>query len=461
MALITNVGLGSGLDISSLVKQLVDAERAGPSQSLNRRGARTKAQISAIGQVTSSLSALRGAVDKLRAGTPFEARKIESANTERLTATLRPGQTPALGSYQIEVESLATAQKLQSNPTAVTEASTALGTGTLAFSVGSSSFEVVVSEANNDIYALAASINQAAAGKLQAAVVRGDDGFSLSLTSGRLGSDGEITITQSAGGSSLAAFTFDAEAPAPGAMSEAVAAGDAVFFVDGVRRTASSNVVSDAINGLELTLRKAEAGQTFTLTVSEDRSGAQKAVQDFVNAYNTALGTLRQVSAYNPDNNTAQALNGDAFVRSASNQLRNFIGDAFRAAAAEGVNLGIDTTVDGSLEFNAATFNASLAANPNALKALYSGEQAVVTGGLRGYLDSVIGADGVLSQRSTALQRALDGVTRDREVLDRRMLAVEERYRRQFIALDGLIAQLNSTSQYLAQQLSGLANSQR
>src|SRR5690606_23693194 len=186
MALITNVGLGSGLDISSLVKQLVDAERAAPSASLNRREARTKAQISAVGQVNSALSSLKAAADKLQAGTAFEARKVSSGDSERLGATIRSGLTPALGSYQIEIESLASAQKLQSDPTLVTEADTELGTGTLSFSVDGESFDVVVDADNNDIYKLASAINEAADGKVQAAVIRGDDGYSLSLTSGRL-----------------------------------------------------------------------------------------------------------------------------------------------------------------------------------------------------------------------------------------------------------------------------------
>ena len=456
MALVSTVGLGSGLDISSLVKQLVDAERAAPSASLNRREARTKAQISAVGQVNSAFSSLKAAADKLQAGNAFEARKVSSGDSERLGATIRSGLTPALGSYQIEIESLASAQKLQSDPTLVTEADTELGTGTLSFSVDGESFDVVVDADNNDIYKLAAAINEAADGTVQAAVIRGDDGYSLSLTSGRLGSAGEIRISQTEGGSSLEAFTFDPDAPAPGTLSEETAASDAVFFIDGVRRTSSSNVISDAIDGLELTLRQAEVGETFSLTVSEDRSGAQKAVQDFVNAYNTALGVLRQVSAYDPDNNTAQALNGDAFVRSATNQLRNFIGDAFRAAAAEGVDLGIDTTVDGSLEFNAATFNASLAARPDAMKALFSGTDAVLTAGLARYLEGVIGEEGSLVLRSEGLDNQLKRVSRDREALDRRMLTVEERYRKQFIALDGLLGKLNNTSQYLSQQLAGL-----
>ena len=64
MALVSTVGLGSGLDITSLVRQLVDAERAAPSAALNRREARTKSEISALGQVSSAFSQLQTALNR-------------------------------------------------------------------------------------------------------------------------------------------------------------------------------------------------------------------------------------------------------------------------------------------------------------------------------------------------------------------------------------------------------------
>lgn len=459
MGLISNVGLGSGLDISSLVKQLVDSERAGPSASLNRREARTKAQISAVGQVKSAFGQLQAAVNKLRDGSSFDARKVSSSDTERMTVSIKAGSTPALGNYTIEVESLASAQKLKSDPTAVSSATEALPTGTLSFTIDGNSFDVEIG-ADTDIYKAAQAINEAAGGKLQASVIRGDTGFSLNLTSGLTGSAGQITIAQTAGGSTLQAFTFDANAALPGSMTETAPASDAVLYVDGVKRTASSNSLSDVVNGIELTLKKAELGHTFSLSVSEDISGARAAVEGFVNAYNNALKVLGQVSAYDENANTAQALNGDAFVRNATAQLRGFLSDTFRAAASEGVKLGIDTQTDGSLTFKTVDFLQGIEANPSAYRQLFSGESAVLTTGLSNYLESILGNNGTLIQRSASLDRALKNVTADRSALDRRMLSVEERYRKQFVALDGLMAKLNNTSQYLAQQLAGLSSSQ-
>lgn len=459
MGVVSNVGLGSGLDITSLVTQLVDAERGPAQAALNRREAKTKAQISAVGQVKSAFAQLQTAMAKLKTGAAFEGRSVTSADTDKFSARITAGQKPAISSYQVEIESLAQSQKLSSAPTAAAEASTELGTGTLKFTVGDATFDVVVTDDNNHIYGLASAINAAGASKgVQASVVRGDAGYSLSLSATRSGEDGAIEVAQTAGGTSLTAFTFDADTPITGGMTEATEAKDAVFFVDGIRRTSSSNVVTDAINGVELTLKEAETGVSTRLTVGEDSSGASAAVQGFVTAYNGVLSTLAAVSAYDPNAKTAQALNGDAFVRAAGAQLRGFIGGAIAAAASSGVNLGFDTEVDGKLKFEAAEFSNALAANPIAIKSLFSGEDAVLTRDLNVYVNGLLDADdGQLTQRSSSLDSTLKLVTSDRDKLERRLVGIEERYRKQFIALDSLLGKLNSTSQYLGQQLAGLS----
>ncbi len=74
---------------------------------------------------------------------------------------------------------------------------------------------------------------------------------------------------------------------------------------------------------------------------------------------------------------------------------------------------------------------------------------------LGGYLDS----DGVLSTREDGLNKSLEQIQEEREQLERRMAATEERLVAQFSALDTLLAQFQNTSTYLAQQLKNLPGS--
>ena len=74
---------------------------------------------------------------------------------------------------------------------------------------------------------------------------------------------------------------------------------------------------------------------------------------------------------------------------------------------------------------------------------------------LGGYLDS----DGVLSTREDGLNKSLEQIQEEREQLERRMAATEERLIAQFSALDTLLAQFQNTSTYLSQQLNNLPGS--
>ncbi len=74
---------------------------------------------------------------------------------------------------------------------------------------------------------------------------------------------------------------------------------------------------------------------------------------------------------------------------------------------------------------------------------------------LGGYLDS----DGVLSTREDGLNESLEKIQEEREQLERRMAATEERLIAQYSALDTLLAQFQNTSTYLTQQLNNLPGS--
>ena len=80
-------GIGSGLDVAGLVNQLVAAERDPVVKRLDSRQSTINGQISAWGQVTSSLSALQTALADLKSSTAFQQRSTTSSDTAVATAT--------------------------------------------------------------------------------------------------------------------------------------------------------------------------------------------------------------------------------------------------------------------------------------------------------------------------------------------------------------------------------------
>lgn len=435
-------GLGSGLDINSLVQQLVAAERAPTERQINVAGTAANAKLSAVGTISSSLGNLQTALEALSRSADTPAYTATAATGAGFTATA--GSTASPGSYSVEVVSLAQRQKLAS---AGFSADATFGAGSLSITYGSDSIEVAVA-AGSTLAQVAATVNQTAGDKgVTAAVVTADDGQHLVFNAVDAGTAGALAISASSG---LEAFATGA-----GGMDAVVAATDAVVRVDGFERTASSNSIGDLIPGVTLNLTQATAGSTYTLTVAEDGSGLKTNLQAFVAAYNAANAVLRSASAYNAETRTASALTGDAMVRGLQQQLRSTIG----ANAGEFRTLGISIAVDGTLNLDAARFDAARAADP-ALAAGVFGEEGSLSGRLASLLDSQLDSDtGTLSLRSDSLNDQIDGLSGQLDALDRRMAAVEARYLAQFTAMDSLVAQMQSTSSFLGQQLASLQTS--
>ncbi|ABM19665.1 flagellar filament capping protein FliD [Marinobacter nauticus] len=79
------------------------------------------------------------------------------------------------------------------------------------------------------------------------------------------------------------------------------------------------------------------------------------------------------------------------------------------------------------------------------------GEQAV------NLVTDIVGADGILDAKTDSLSRDLERIQEERIRLEDRIASYRERLVSQFTAADSLISQLNSTGDYLTQQLAALA----
>ena len=124
MGSIVSSGIGSGLDVSSLVQQLVQAEGGPKTLRLNAEEAKVQAKLSALGTLRSALASFRDTVATLKDAAKFQGRQVSLWTPDFIAATASSAAVP--GSYAIEVEQLAAAQKLQS--TGVAAATTVIAT---------------------------------------------------------------------------------------------------------------------------------------------------------------------------------------------------------------------------------------------------------------------------------------------------------------------------------------------
>ncbi|MFI9653574.1 flagellar filament capping protein FliD [Guyparkeria sp. GHLCS8-2] len=456
---ITSTGIGSGIDVGGIVSQLVAAEGRPAQNRLDRREAEAQATISALGSLKSVLNEFKASLAGLTDLDAFQARKATSGDSSVFTATA--DQTASAGSYQIEVERLAQGQKLRSGDFA--DADTAVGTGTLTIGTGGNSFDIAVDAGNNTLAGIRDAINASPDNTgVTATTVNVDDGAGgtvsrLILTSDETGKANEITVsTVDDDGNNIDAAGLSQLAS--GNLTQLQAAEDSLIRIDGQAVTRSSNTIDDAIDGVTLSLKNAEVGSTNTLDVALNTGAVKAKVNAFVKSYNELINTTNQLQAYDSETGRAGPLQGDSTLRTVMNQLRREVGGSVEGVAGAFQSLGaigVETQRDGTLAVDDGKLNDAIDADFASIGEMFASENGVANK-LDDLLDGYVGFNGILSSRTDSLNNRIDGINDDRESLSRRLQSLESRLLDQFNAMDAAVGQLQSTGNYLSQQLNNL-----
>jgi flagellar hook-associated protein 2 len=447
-------GIGSGIDIDGLVRQLLAAEGQPATARLNQREAKLQGRLSAFGQFRSALEQLRTALGGLGDPAKFMVRTATAGNEDLLSATATADAAP--GVHDIEVVRLATAHKLASAPVAT--AATAIGSGTLTLAVGGASFSVDIGADATSLSDIRNAINGAADNTgVTATLVTANDGVRLVLTGTATGAVNTITVTEAGGDGGLAAIAYDPGQGAAG-LAELQAAGDSQVIIDGFVHDGAGNQVSDAVTGLTLRLLSAAPGSPTTLTVGDDGAASAKLVTDFVTAYNAVIKTTKDLTNYNATTKSAAALLGDPTLRGFASALRNAVASPATGGGAITAlfQIGVTTEVDGTLEVDAGRLGEAMAEGYTAVSAFFGAGETGLAHRIEALLDGYLDDEGLLDARTDSLRSGIEDVTTAREALDRRLEQVEARLRTQFTALDTLVAQMKNTGDFLNRQLSAL-----
>lgn len=459
MATITSLGVGSGLDLSGLLKQLDSAERL-KLQPLTQQKAANQSKISAYGRLQGDLSSLQAAVGRLNDPKTFEGMSSTLSGSGLAVATT---SSAAPGTYQVKVDKLAQAQSLATG--GVDDRAAPLGTGTLAITAGDSSLSITLDESNNSLEGIRNAIN-AEKGGVTASIVNTGTGSRLVLTSDKTGTESQMTVSfvEPDGGSDeqlSALFAAYDVSTNPNGLKETVAAQDAQVTVNGITLSSQSNTFEDSLEGITLTATA--VGEQQTLTISRDTTTMKGAVNNFIEAYNTLVDTMSSLTSYNAETRVAGELLGDAALRGVQSQLRSALAGLSEEGAYKGLSdLGISLQLDVKLKLEKPErLDAALSGNITDLSTFFAGTSSVSsTDGFAGKLGSTLTS---LLDSNSALNRSVEGLKTRNKGLDERYARMEsgieqvvERYRSQFAQLDLLIANMNATSTYVSQQFDAL-----
>lgn len=469
--MISSPGLGSGLDINGIISQLMAIEQR-PLLQLSTKEARQQAELSAYGNLKSALSTFQGTVKTLTNSSLFTG--VKASIVDSTIASVSATSSAEIGAHQIEVQTLAQAQKIKSE--SFTSPSDIIGSGTLTIDFGTynvngtftenlkkASASITIGPDQTSLANIRDTINKASIG-VTASIVNDGNGNRLVLSSNDSGLSNALKITvgdddlNNIDNNGLSKLAYDASTGGTANMSETVTARDATLVIDGITITKPSNTITDALQGMTINLFRENPGTTTSLSITKDTTSVQTAVSTFVNAYNELQKTIASLSNYDQVNQQASILTGDSTVRAVQTQLRGILNSSLQSSVAGELNtlsqVGISFQKDGTLLLDNGKLNASLNDPAKDVSSLFATDGFAVR--LDQMIDGMLENNGLIDGRMDGINTSIKDINKQREALGSRLEIVEKRFRTQFTALDTTIASMKQTSEFLAQQLSSL-----
>ena len=463
-------GVGSGLDVQGLITKLMAVEQK-PLTALDTQEAKFQAKLTSLGSINGALASLQTAAQGLSYASTVQY-SAAGSDTSTLTATAASDAQP--GKYSVTVNKLAQAQKLLAAGAASTSA--AIGGGadtTLTFTFGTitstlgptngiysdaqfvanaarTPVAVSIDSSNNTLAGIRDAINAANAG-VTASIVNdgGASPYRLTITSNDTGLKNSLKISSS--GESAIGDLLAYDPAGTQKLGQTQAARNADLLIDGVAIASASNTVTGAIQGVTLTLAKETASNTpVSVTVQRDTSSITASLSGLVKAYNAANSSIGSATA------KGAVLQGASAVLGLQRQVTAILGSAQQTGSAYTTlsSLGISVQKDGTLAFDATKANSALSADFAGVAAL----TAAIGKAIDSAATNILGSSGPISSQKDSINRSIKDIGSRRTNLQHRLDLVQQRYQKQFGALDSLISSMNQTSTFLTAQLDGITN---
>ncbi|MFK8258957.1 flagellar filament capping protein FliD [Erwinia sp. AnSW2-5] len=458
MASISTLGIGSGLDLSTILTSMQTAEKAALTPISTQQTAYT-AKLSAYSSMKSALTTFQTANDKLNKADLFSSTKTVSSSTA-FSATTTSGAVA--GKYTIAVSQLATAQTLTTKVQTSNTAALATADSTISIKLAGSdkAVDVTVTAANSSLTGIRDAINKADTGMTASIIKTGDGSYRLSLSSDETGADNAATISVTGDSAVQDLLTYDGTTG--GNVTQSVAAQNAKLTVNNVAIENSSNTISDALEGITLNLAGETTG-TQTLTITKDTTSASSTIAAWATAYNALQDSLNALTKYTAvDAGTAAqdtsngALLGDSTLRSIQTQMKNMLTNTASTSTFKTLSqIGITTDpTNGKLITDQTKLDAALAKDPDGIKAMFIGDGKTtgITTKFATNLTSWLSSTGVIQAATNGVSKTLNNLTEQYNKVSDNIDATIARLKTQFTALDVMMSKLNTTSSYLTTQ---------
>lgn len=329
-------------------------------------------------------------------------------------------------------------------------------------------------------------------------VVSGPDNvaYSITLSSGTFtindGSNDIISIADVVGsaraGDRISIGVSGSGAAATATLSEHASielqtARDAFVSINGQALQRSSNAIDDVVSGVTFNLNtptlpaagaiSALSSTTFASGTTDATinitAGAQdlssEAVTDFVTAYNDLISFYKTETVASTDPAARGVLNGDSNVRSFMDRLRTLYAQGIRLADGSNISfssIGVEFQRDGTLYLDTGTLNTAVSNGlQDKLAAGVTLGYESSTSNLTSFLTASMRTTGLISTHISDVEAQQSRIEERISDWEDKLARIEQRYYRQYAALDALLFRLQTTSNALASAIDSLVNSQK
>ncbi|OCA61107.1 flagellar hook protein FliD [Aeromonas piscicola] len=461
MVNITNAGVGSGLDLESVIAASVNAKKAQLMQPITTKKTNAQITLSGVGQLKSGIASFVTTLQAMSKDDAFNKRSINiTQDKDKPVLKVESKAGASNGQYDISVEQLAKTSKFDGT---FDSSTTPLITqdGKLTFKAGDKTFDVDV-KAGDSLQSIRKRINNDADNfGLSVNIVNTSDGKSkLMIDSGVSGSGKDLQITGS---------TTDLTDNLVSKLTKRQDAQDAKITVDGNTLTSSSNTFDGTIVGLKLTVLRESDSTTSTDTsgnpvktyssnkvdVTTDKAGIKDMVKSFVDGYNTLVKKSNDLGKRNSivagkSQNDGGALAGDATTRAVVNMMNGIITEPSQKSSTYSTifQMGIKMDNKGVLSIDDTKFSEAIDKNFDQVVAVFGGKDGVA-GQLANQLETYSKTGGLLAKREDSLNSDLREVSRKESDVTSQLTKYQETLRARYGSLDSMLAKMNKSASYL------------
>jgi len=446
------------LDVQGLVSQLMGVAQQ-PLLQMETQVSSYSSQISDYGNLSSDLTSLQSSLSSLSSGQFINTFAATSSNTTVLNATA--STTAQSGLFNVTVGNLATAQNLAYTGQASETASLGNSADTMNFTFAGGTAATVNIPANATLEDISNAINSAGVG-VSASVVKADNSttpYRLVLTGNTVGAGNSFSTSATSGQSALSFLGFDASAAvnSSGVITDSrltAQAQDANLTVNGLAMVESSNTVTDAINGVSMTL--SQAGSS-TLTVAPNTSSINSDVQTFVSAFNQLQGDITSLSS------NSGGLEGDYTLVNLQSQMDNILNTPISGAngtttVAYLAQVGVSLQKDGTLALDATDLTNAVTNNSAAVANVFgNSNNDGFAQRFNTQINNFLGPNGLITTRTASLNSQMKDVQAQEAQETTRLNTLNSSYLTQYSALNAALAAMEQTSTSMTAMLTSAA----